>query len=350
MIELLTYPTVHEARLYEARGDKLQCNLCERHCVIANGNKGYCRSRMNIKGKLYTLSYGNLSAIESRPIEIKPFFHFHPGSTALTFSPWSCNMSCPWCQNYHLSRTPPNPLHSRYFSPEALVDMAIIGGDEGLCGSFTEPTLLFEYALDAFPIARKRNLYNCFVSNGYLTSQALRRLAGAGMDAIKIDLKGSTETYRQYCAANVEVVWRNIEEAKKLGLHVEIVNLVITDVNDDEDCLREIIQRALEIDPEMPLHFTRYHPAYQFTKPRTEIQTLEKAYEMARNTGVKYPYIGNVPGHSYENTYCPSCERLLIKRLNYKIISYNITRDKKCPECGNKIIITGEYVKNRFAL
>lgn len=349
-MELLTYPTVHEATLYEAHGDKLQCNLCERHCNIANGNKGYCKSRMNIRGKLYSLSYGDLSAVESRPIEIKPFFHFYPGSTALTFSPWSCNFSCPWCQNYHLSRTYPNPLKARYVSPEALVDMAIIGGDKGLCGSFTEPTLLFEYALDAFPIARKRNLYNCFVSNGYLTSQALRRLAGAGMDAIKIDVKGSAETYRQYCAANVEVVWRNIEEAKKLGLHVEIVNLVITDVNDDEDCLREIILRALEIDPEMPLHFTRYHPAYQFNKPRTEIQTLEKAYEMARNAGVKYPYIGNVPGHKYENTYCPNCGTLLIKRLNYKITSYNITREKKCPECGNEIIITGEYVKNRFTL
>jgi len=299
---------------------------------------------MNIDGKLYTLSYGNLSAIESRPIEIKPFFHLYPGSTALTFSPWGCNFSCPWCQNHHLSQSQPDPSRARYVSPDALVNTAL-SGDEGLCGSFTEPTLLFEYCLDAFPLARKANLYNCFVSNGYLTGEALRLLCEAGMDAIKIDVKGDAEAYKKYCKADVEVVWRNIKEAKRLGMHVEIVNLVITKVNDHQACLEGIIQRSLEIDPETPLHFTRYRPAFRFQEPQTKIETLEKAYEIAREAGIKYPYLGNVPGHRYENTYCPNCGKTLIKRLNFTITSYNVTKEKRCPDCGNKVPITGEYIE-----
>ncbi|MDP2765897.1 MAG: radical SAM protein [Candidatus Methanoperedens sp.] len=190
--ELFNYPTVREGLLYETKAQGVKCNLCERCCHIPEGKRGFCKTRANIDGKLYTLVYGDINALESRPIEIKPFFHFYPGSSALTFSTWSCNFTCPWCQNFHLSKKSPEPEDANFIAPEAIVKMAVENKDDGLCGSFTEPTLLFEYCLDAFPLARKKGLYNCFVSNGYMTLETLRMLKEAGMDAIKIDMKTPT--------------------------------------------------------------------------------------------------------------------------------------------------------------
>ena len=341
-------PTVREAILYERlSNDRVRCRLCERRCVISPGRRGFCRTRMNINGKLYTLVYGDLSALESRPIEIKPFFHYWPGSTALTFSTWSCNFDCVWCQNYHLSKVEPNPTRASYVSPERVVRMALHEGDEGLCASFQEPTLLTDWALPLFRLGRERGLYCCYVSNGYLTLEALRLLWEAGMDAIKIDMKGDAEAYRKYCGGvNVEVVWRNIREAKRMGFHVEVVNLVVTGVNDDEECLRWVVERHLkEAGPETPLHFTRYYPAYKFYNPPTRVERLEWAYKLAKKEGVQYPYIGNVPGHPYENTYCPNCGERLIQRLGYRILRYRITEDHRCPRCGHPIPIRGKYVK-----
>lgn len=345
-MQLLKLPTVRESQLYEKLNGKVKCSICERRCVIAEGGKGFCKTKTNIEGRLYTLVYGDISALESRPIEIKPFFHFYPGSTALTFSTWSCNFRCPWCQNWHLSRTEPDTGRANCISPEKIVEMALKNKDEGLCVSFQEPTLLFEYSLDAFKIARERGLYSCWVSNGHLTLEALRMLTSAGMDAIKIDVKGDENVYKKHCTGiDVNVVWRNAREAKKIGMHVEIVNLVITNVNDDEACLNEIIQRHIkELGADTPLHFTRYYPAYRFTNPATSIETLEKAYEAARKAGVLYPYIGNVPGHRCENTYCPNCGELLIKRLGFSVLGCKI-KDKKCPKCGEEILIVGRYVR-----
>ena len=320
--------------------------------MISPGLKGFCKTRMNVNGKLYTIVYGDLSALESRPIEIKPFFHYWPGSTALTFSTWSCNFDCVWCQNHHLSKTVPQPAKSSYHSPEKIVEMAVRGGDDGLCASFQEPTVLTEWNLQAFRLGRERGLYCCYVSNGYTTLEALRLLREAGMDGLKIDVKGDAETYQKYCGgADVEKVWRTVREARKMGFHVEVVNLVVTDVNDDEECLRWVIERHLkEAGPETPLHFTRYYPTYKFYNPPTRVETLEKAYGMARRAGVLYPYLGNVRGHGYENTYCPSCGEQLIKRFGYRIISYKVTNDRKCPKCHQPIPITGKYVKKSLSI
>ena len=347
MHELLKYPTVHEAVLYEKlHDDKVRCGLCERKCLISPSQKGFCKTRLNVGGKLYTLVYGDLSTLESRPIEIKPFFHYWPGSTALTFSTWSCNFECIWCQNHHLSKTEPNPAKSRCYSPERIVEDALQGGDDGLCVSFQEPTILTDWAIPLFRIGREKRLYCCYVSNGYMTLEALRLLNESGMDGLKIDLKGDPETYRRYCGgADVEKVWRNVRKAKKFGLHVEVVNLVVTGVNDDEECLRWVIENHLkEAGAETPLHFTRYYPAYRFYNPPTKVGTLERAYEMAREAGVLYPYLGNVRGHRYENTYCPNCGETLIQRLGYTVISYKVTSDKQCPRCGQSVPITGKHV------
>ena len=264
MHELLECPTVREALLYQKLvGDKVRCKLCERSCLIPPGRKGFCKTRLNVEGRLYTLVYGDLSALDSRPIEIKPFFHYWPGSTAMTFSTWSCNFDCLWCQNHHLSRTEPDPSKSSFWPPEKIVERALQRGDEGLCASFQELTILTDWSAKLFNVGLERGLYCCYVSNGYMTIEALRMLKESGLDGLKVDLKGDAETYQMYCGGvDVERVWRNVQEAKRLGLHLEVVNLVVTGVNDDEECLRWIIEKHLSVaGDDTPLHFTRYYPA-----------------------------------------------------------------------------------------
>jgi len=271
----------------------------------------------------------------------------------LTFSTWSCNFSCPWCQNHHLSKIEPNPSKSsHYFDPEKIVNLAIRQQDTGLCASFQEPTVLTEWVLPVFSLGNQKRLYSCYVSNGYMTHQALKLLKEAGMTGLKIDIKGDKQTYQKYCGgADVEKVWRNAQEAKKMGFHVEIVNLVITDVNDNEECLQWIIKKHLKnVGADTPLHFTRYSPAFKFTKPPTGVETLEKAYNTARKEGVNYPYVGNVQGHEYENTYCPGCGNLLIQRFENTIFQYKITEDKKCPKCSRQIPITGQRIRRSQSL
>ena len=352
MSELTVCPTVREALFYEKLPDRMvRCSLCERRCEILQDSCGFCKTRMNIDGKLYTLVYGDISAIESRPIEIKPFFHYWLGSTALTFSTWSCNLDCVWCQNFHLSKAAPQPAEANYRSPEKVAELAIYNGDVGLCASFQEPTVLSEWAIPLFRLGKAKGIkYCCYVSNGYMTLETLKALFEAGMDGLKIDIKGNSETYKKYCGgADVEKIWRNVREAKKLGIHVEIVNLVVRKVNDDEETLRWIIERHLkEAGPETPLHFTRYFPAYRFNNPPTKVETLEKAYEMAKKAGVQYPYVGNVSKHKYEDTYCPNCRERLVKRCGPHLLKYSITENNECPKCGTKIRITGEHV-NRAA-
>ncbi|KYH41294.1 MAG: pyruvate formate lyase-activating protein [Candidatus Bathyarchaeota archaeon B26-2] len=350
---ILQSPTVREAILYERMpDDKVRCGLCERRCLISPGTRGFCGTRINVDGTLYTLVYGDLSSLESRPIEIKPFFHYWPGSTALTYSTWSCNLDCIWCQNWTLSKVRPNPQRSRYYAPESVVEAALRAKDDGLCSSFQEPTLLTDWNVELFKEGRAKGLYCCYVSNGYMTLEALKVLWDSGMDGLKIDVKGDPETYRRYCGGvDAEVVWRNAREAKKMGFHVEIVNLVVTDVNDDEGCLSWVIERHLrEVGPETPLHFTRYYPAYRLDNPSTRVETLERAYEAARDAGVLYPYIGNVHGHKYEHTYCPNCGEALIKRFGYRIVRYRLTEDKRCPKCKYRINLRGRHVKKRRIL
>ena len=348
MEDLLRYSTVREALLYEKEADlRVRCKLCERRCSIAPGQRGFCRTRTNIQGKLYTIVFGDVSSLQSRPIEIKPFFHYWPGSTALTYSTWSCNFRCPWCQNHDLSRVEPNPAKAKYLSPEELAAIAFREGDEGLCVSFQEPTLFFESSLSSFREGRRRGLYCCYVSNGYMTTEALEMLNESGMTGLKIDVKGDSETYEKYCGGvDVDFVWRNAGDAKRMGIHVEIVNLAVTGVNDDDSCLESVISRHLkEVSAQTPLHFTGYYPAYQFRNPPTKVETLERAYTMAKRAGVAYPYIGNVRGHKYENTYCPNCGEPLVKRLGYVIVRYNLTGMNECPKCRGSILMTGRYVR-----
>ncbi len=320
-----------EAKLYRKFKDRIVCQLCWRFCKIKEGGEGYCRVRFVKDGKLFTRSYGRLSYLESRPIEIKPFYHFLPGSTSMTFSSYSCNLDCPWCQNWRISRSLPK---GNCIPAEAVIDAAVRAGDASTCASLNEPTLLFEYLLDVFRLARKEGIRNTMVSNGYMSIPALKMLRDAGLDAINIDVKGGERSY-EIVDGKAEYVWRIIREAVKLGLHVEVVCLLVTGVSDDIEIVRENVERLAGISPEIPIHFTRYFPAYMFNAPPTKIEKLEEAVRVAKRE-LSYAYIGNVPGHRYENTFCPDCNELLVSRHHVRVIENRIS-DGYCPNCGREI-------------
>lgn len=341
------YPTVRRSRFFESLSDGLvRCGTCERRCTISNGQEGFCKTRRNIDGHLFTLVYGDISSISANPIEKKPFFHFWPGSYALTVGTWGCNFSCPWCQNWEISKYSPNSEKANYIAPEELTRMMLEEKCQGVSISFNEPTLLLEYSLDVFPLIRSKGLYNTYVSNGYMTLEALKALHDAGMDAIKFDVKGGRETYKEYCGAEVDIVWRNIAESKKLGMHVEVVTLIVPGLNDSDDQIREISRRLAEnAGSETPLHFTRFHPSYKMTnQASTPIGTLERAHQIAKSEGILYVYIGNVPGHRLENTYCHNCGALLIQRYGFDMAHYSISKGQ-CPKCGQTIPIVGSYTE-----
>ena len=338
---------VREALLYESLGDKVQCHTCERSCLIPEGETGFCATRRNIGGRLYTLEYGDISSISANPIEKKPFFHFYPGTKALTIGSWSCNFSCPWCQNYDISKSPQNIGQGQYISPAAFIELMRKYHCQGTSVSFNEPTLLLEYSLDIFELAREEGYYNTYVTNGYMTRQALEMLVAHGLGAMNIDIKGEAEAVRRFCTADVNVVWRNAALAKGYGLWVELTTLAMPGVNDTEDGLGRIAQRIKrELGDDTPWHLTGYYPAYKFRAesyvPPTPVSTLTKARDIGMAEGLKFVYIGNIPGHPYENTYCPGCKQPLIERYGFSITRYNISPDKRCPNCGEGIPVIGE--------
>ncbi len=327
---------IYKARFYSKSRKGVICETCERRCDLKEEQVGVCKTRKNIGGKIYTLVYGNISSISLNPVEKKPFYHFYPGTYAMTAGTWGCNFLCPWCQNWEISKFPPE---NKYFlSPEEFVEICLKYKANGTSISFNEPTLLFEWSLDVFKSAKKHGLYNTYVSNGYMTEKVLYQLIDAGLDAINIDLKGDEEVYKKYCGADFEKVWRNIKISAK-NIHTEVVSLCITDVNDSVDIFSNLAKRMLdEIGNFIPWHITRYFPAYKFNNPETDIKTMEEIIERLKEIGIKYVYIGNVPYHKYNHTWCPSCENLLIKRGIMEVIE-NRVKNNRCPYCRNKIDI-----------
>ena len=237
---------IRKALLYESLGERIQCHTCERRCLIPDGGLGFCATRKNIGGQLYSLLYGDISSISANPIEKKPFFHFYPGTKALTVGSWSCNFTCPWCQNYEISKSPQNIGQGQYMSPLEFVDSIERCSCQGTSVSFNEPTLLLEYSLDIFELAKEKGYYNTYVTNGYMTMQALEMLAAHGLDAMNIDIKGEEDVVKRYCAAVAKKIWRNAVWAKGHGIWIELTTLIIAGVNDDEDQLRRIAHRIKE--------------------------------------------------------------------------------------------------------
>ena len=342
----MTGQSVREAILYEKLpNEKVVCKVCKRCCFISPGQVGFCKTRKNIEGKLYTLEYGLASSIGIDPIEKKPFFHFWPGSRTLTMGSWSCTFLCPWCQNYDISKAEPNIEQSTLFTPEQFVQLVLENSCQGTSMSYSEPTTFLEFSIDVFKLAKKKKLYNTFVTNGYFSSESLEFLIKNGCDAFNIDIKGDKEAVKKYCGADVDLIWQNIVDAKKKKAWVEITTLIIPKVNDDDKSLKNIAKRLHdEVGDDTPWHVSGYYPCYKFTNPSTPVETLEKAFKIGQKEGLKFIYVGNVPGHK-GNTYCPNCKELLIERFGFDVLSFNLTKDKKCPNCGEKIPIIGEFIK-----
>ncbi len=319
---------------------KVCCTTCQRQCVIAPGQFGFCKTRFNEQGVLYTATYGVVSSLSNNPIEKKPLFHYYPGSVATTIGSLQCSFACPWCQNWTISKVFGEnlPHNTEFMAPRQLVDFALRSRVQGLSVSFNEPTLSLEYALELFELAAPEQLYCMFVTNGYMTAESLRLLVKAGLTGAAVTVKGPAPVVKKYCKADVEGVWATLALAKSLGVHIEVVSLVIPRINDDEKFLRAFVDRILtDLGVDTPVHFTRYFPAYKFSIPATPVNVLEAARNLALEAGLRYSYLGNMPGHPYENTYCPACHQLLLRRYGSSLVDNRLTSDHSCPQCGERI-------------
>jgi pyruvate formate lyase activating enzyme len=328
---------VRPSLLQAPEGGGTRCNVCERRCVISPGGQGWCRTRENRGGSLVTLIYGAVSSLAPNPIEKKPFYHYLPGASVLTAGSFSCNFDCPWCQNYEISKTHA-PEWGEYVSPEDFVAAARRHGCRGVSISFNEPTLSLEWSLDVFRLARARGLCNTFVTNGYMTPEALDLLVEAGLDAMNVDVKGDAEAVRRYCrGVELERIWGACARARARGVWIEITTLVIPTVNDSDQALRGIAGRIVaDLGRDTPWHVSGYHPAHRFTAPRTPLAALERAWDIGRAAGLRYVYVGNRPGHSRDHTQCPGCGATLIERAGFDV-RRNVVYNGRCPHCDQTI-------------
>jgi len=328
-----------EALFYEKLDNKIvQCHICPRNCVIPLGKRGFCRVRENRDGVLYALSFGKAVSVHIDPIEKKPLFHFLPSTSAFSVATAGCNLRCKFCQNWEISQSLPEDVEYTYLTPQDLVNKAKEAGSPTIAYTYTEPTIFYEYMLETARLAKKQGIKNVMHSCGYINEAPLRQLAKY-LDAANIDLKGfSEEFYTKLTDASLEPVLKSLKILKEEGVHVEITNLILSGFNDDPDL---IIKMCLWIKDNLgsdtPLHFSRAFPMYKLTSLNpTPLETLERARQIALDSGLKYVYIGNVAGHPAENTYCPRCKKLLLERKGYFVLQNNI-ENEKCKFCGEKI-------------
>ena len=333
-----------EAILYEKLEDsKLRCGICQRRCTIRDGKVGWCRTRVSEGGGLYSLIYGEVSSISINPIEKKPVFHFFPGSRWLSVGSMGCNFRCPGCQNWDISHWLEGPMYTEYISPEELVRRAMETGCIGVSWTFNEPAIWFEYTLDSARMAREKGLFTNYVTNGFITEEALDMIAPY-LDVFRVDIKGfSDETYLKVGhLKGFRGILDVTKRAKGHGIHVECVTNVTPGYNDSEEELRGIASWIRnDLGPETPWHVTRFYPYLELSHVQpTPLETLERGREIGKEEGLWYVYIGNVPGHKWENTYCHGCGELLIERYIFEVVK-NRVNEGRCPECG--IVIPGRF-------
>jgi pyruvate formate lyase activating enzyme len=318
-----------EALFWERREDgRIQCLLCPVGCVIAEGKVGVCMGRKNEGGILYATNYGRLVSIAIDPIEKKPLYHFHPGTQILSTGPNGCNMSCQQCQNWTISQ---EESPTEFLTPEDLVRIASKENSVGIAYTYTEPLIWYEYVLDTAKIARENNLANVLVTNGYIHEEPLKELLPY-IDAMNIDLKSMDDDfYKKICKAKLAPVLRAIELSHQNEIHIEITNLLIPTLNDSEEQVQKLVDFVAGLSDRIPVHFSRYFPAYQMDLPPTPMESLQKAFLLAKRR-LKYVFVGNAYIPNTSNTYCPQCNNLLVKRNGYHTAVVGI-KEKKCGNC-----------------
>jgi pyruvate formate lyase activating enzyme len=312
--------------------------LCAQRCVVLEGESGRCRARKNVGGELRSLVYGRPVAVHVDPIEKKPFFHFLPGRSAYSLGTVGCPLSCKFCQNWQISQARPGDFETEFMPPAAVADAAVRRGAPVVAFTYNEPTVFAEYALDIAAVCRPRGLRCVIVSCGFMNERPLADLCGA-LDAVKIDLKGFSEDfYRTVSGAALAPVLRSIVQVRKAGVHLEIVNLVVPTLNDADASLKRLADWVMtDLGADVPVHFTRFYPDYQLRNlPATPVATLERARDMAIARGLRYVYVGNVPGHPGNHTYCPKCRVRVIARQDFFVLESSL-KDGRCGACGFSI-------------
>lgn len=334
---------MHEAMLYDRHDDgSVSCRVCPRHCRVAPGKSGVCRARVNEDGRLYAITYGRVCNVAADPIEKKPLFHFFPGTTVLSLGTYGCNFACRHCQNWQIAHADPREA-MRELRELPVRNLPVLAGHndcQGVAWTYNEPTIWLEYILDGAQLAHEHGLYTAMVTNGYITEEALDVLA-PHIDAYRVDVKGfSNEQYHELCRIRdmAPVLASAVRAKKEHGCHVEIVTNVIPTFNDDDATLRGIAAWIVrELGVETPWHVTRFMPYLEFAHlSPTPIATLERARRIGIEAGLQFVYVGNVPGHEGENTVCPRCRRLLVRRTGYAVEDVAL-RGTFCSMCGTNV-------------
>jgi pyruvate formate lyase activating enzyme len=339
----------HPATLYDTLGDrKVRCTACARYCTIPEGSHGFCFVRKNVGGKLVLLSYGKASAVQIDPVEKKPLSHFHPGTRVYSIGTVGCNWRCAYCQNAEISQE--REVVGRSLPPHAAVTEAKRFGCSGVTFTYNEPTIFAEYALDVIQEAHKEGLFANFVTNGYMTPEAVAAI-GPHLDAVSVDFKGSGEPgfLRKYVAAKgPEPIFESAVDLQKRGVHVEVTNLIVPEVGDSVDALRKLARFVRDqLGPSTAFHLLRFHPDYHMLDlPETPVATLEKLHRLAKAEGLEYVYLGNVWGHPLEHTYCPGCGSVVVRRFGFTIQSWRLDAENRCRKCGQQIPIVGRLPEN----
>jgi pyruvate formate lyase activating enzyme len=331
-----------EAFLYERLDDSsVTCNLCTHRCTIKMGRRGICAVRENQEGKLVSLVYCSIIAEHVDPIEKKPLFHLAPGSLSYSIATAGCNFKCRFCQNADIAQMPADQqglIVGNHRRPEEIVSAALSAGCRSIAYTYTEPTVYFEFAYETAKLARKANLKNVFVTNGYMTAEALHMIRPY-LDAANVDLKAySDDFYKTYCGAKLSAVKETLVLMKRLGVLVEVTTLLIPGLNTDSGELKQLARFiAGSLGTDTPWHISRFHPAYRLTdRPPTPLETLKKARKIGLEAGLKYVYMGNVPGENGENTACADCGKNLIDRWGFRV-KKNRIKNGACPACGQVI-------------
>ncbi len=331
-----------EAVLWDsADGRRVQCRLCNFRCLLGEGKLGHCCVRKNVGGKLYSLNYDKVCAANPDPIEKKPLFHFQPGTRSFSIAAVGCNFRCAFCQNWQISQTAVETgrIDGESISPAQVVDAAVRTGCKSIAYTYTEPTIFMELCNDCARPAKERGLANVFVSNGYMTREAID-FAVDWLDGINVDLKAfSDEYYKRLCAARLQPVLDSIAYiARQTRIWIEVTTLIVPAQNDSEEELKRLAEFLVnEAGPDVPWHISRFYPQYKYTDTGpTPMRAMQRALEIGKAAGLHYVYLGNVPGAKSENTYCHNCGRLLIERMGYRIAANHI-KDSKCSGCGVEI-------------
>ncbi len=332
-----------EAMLYEKLPDsRVRCSTCQWRCTINPGKSGVCRMYQNRDGVLHNLNYARASSVAADPIEKKPLFHFYPGSLCFSVGGWGCNFHCQHCQNWEISCPPENEpwRHSNDVPPQMAIDLTRQYHCQGISWTYNEPTVWFEYTLDSARLAKENGLYTVYVTNGYITPEALDTI-GPYLDAWRVDIKGFSDTFYRDLARISN--WRSILEVAKRAkekwqMHVEVITNVIPTMNDDNKQLKGIAGWIKdELGELTPWHVTRFYPHHHLMHlPATPIATLERAYDIGREVGLKFIYAGNVPGHQSENTVCSACGKLVVRRFGYDTEIVGLD-GSKCRFCGAEL-------------